>query len=86
MDMDLAPNMTTVNGQIIQQSLIVTAALPQVLAAGVLYLLLSLAGLLISLRIPGVPFTLADMLMMHSRLAALQLLPSQDKQDEKHEK
>ena len=86
MAMDLAPNTTTVNGQIIQQSLIVTAALPQVLAAGVLYLLLSLAGLLVSLRTPEAPFTLAGILMMHSRLATLQLLPSQDKQEEKPEK
>jgi hypothetical protein len=86
MAMNLAPNTTTVNGQIIQRSLIVTAALPQVLAAGVLYLFLGLAGFLVNLRTPGAPFTLAGVLMMHSRLDALQMWPSQDQQDEKYEK
>jgi hypothetical protein len=44
---------------IIQQLLIITAVLPQVLIAGVLYLILAAAALVIRFYIPGVPFTLA---------------------------
>jgi hypothetical protein len=61
----------TVNGQLIRQSLIVTAALPQVVIAGSLYFILGLAALVISLYPPGVPFTLAGLLMMRSKLTAL---------------
>jgi hypothetical protein len=78
MVMDLAPNKTTVSGQVIQQSLIITAALPQVLVVGALYLLLGLAALLVSFRKPGVPFTVAGVLMMRSKLAALHLFPGGD--------
>jgi hypothetical protein len=61
----------TVNGQLIRQSLIVTAALPQVMIAGSLYFILGLAALVISLYPPGAPFTLAGLLMMRSKLTAL---------------
>jgi len=68
------PNSTlTVDGRLIQQSVIVTAALPQVLVAGALYLILGIAALVISFRTPGAPFTLAGVLMMHSKLVALRL-------------
>ena len=73
----------TVNGQIIQQSLIVTAALPQVLVAGALYLLLGLASLLISLSSPEAPFTLAGILMMYSRLDNLHIWPYRDEEDDR---
>ena len=76
--MDLAPNKMTVNGQIIQESLIITAALPQVLVVGALYLLLGLAALLVSFRKQGVPFTVAGVLMMRSKLAALHLFSGTD--------
>jgi hypothetical protein len=69
---------TTVSGQIIRQSLIITAGLPQVLVTGALYLLLGLAALLVSCRTPGAPFTLAGILMMHSKLAVAYLLPNKD--------
>jgi membrane protein implicated in regulation of membrane protease activity len=78
----LAPNSTTVSGQVIQQSLIITAALPQVLVAGALYLLLGLAALIISFRTPGAPFTVAGVLMMHSKLAALHLSDKDDEKDD----
>lgn len=72
---------TTVNGQIIQQSLIVTAGLPIVLVVGILYLLLSFVALVVSFRKPGAPFTLAGVLMMHSELAALHLSSEDDQSD-----
>ena len=72
------PNTTTVNGQIIQQSLIITAALPQVLVAGILYLLLGFAAYVVSVRTPGAPFTLAGLLIMHSKLAGLHLIFRRD--------
>jgi hypothetical protein len=68
----------SVNGQLIQQSLTITAALPQVLVAGALYFLLGLAAVLVTLRVPGAPFTLAGLLMMHTKLKALQLFPERD--------
>ena len=76
--MDMAPNKMTVSGQVIQQSLIITAALPQVLVVGALYFLLGLAALLVSFRKPGVPFTVAGVLMMRSKLAALHPFPGTD--------
>jgi hypothetical protein len=85
MAMDLAAQTMTVNGNIIQHSLILTAALPQVLAAGGVYLLLGLAGLFLSLRTPGAPLTLAGVLMMHSRLTSSGILPDQDPLDNKTE-
>jgi membrane protein implicated in regulation of membrane protease activity len=51
----------------------VTAALPQIIAAGVLYLILGVAAFIISLRPPGTPFTLAGILMMRSKLVTLGL-------------
>jgi len=78
----LSANHTSVNGQIIRQSLIITAALPQLLVAGGLYLLLALAALFISFRPPGIPFTLAGMLMMHSKLAALHTVSNNDQMDD----
>jgi hypothetical protein len=71
-------NNTTINGQIIEQSLVITSALPQVIVAGVLYLILALAALSISFRQPGAPFTLAGILLMHSTLDALQLFSGKD--------
>jgi hypothetical protein len=83
----LSANHTNVNGQTIQQSLIIIAALPQVLIAGGLYLLLALAALVITSRTPGAPFTLAGILMMHSKLAVLCAVPSKDQGFEtKHDK
>ena len=70
----------------IQQSLTITAALPLALVTAVLYLLLGLTALLVCFRTPGVPFTLTGMLMMHSKLTSLQILPRNDQQDEKSEK
>ncbi|KIM88450.1 hypothetical protein PILCRDRAFT_814352 [Piloderma croceum F 1598] len=84
MVMDLAPANTTVNGQSIQQSLIIAAALPQLVVVGVLYLILSLIALLVSRRTPGAPFTLAGILMMHSELT-LHLLRDESCQDDKSE-
>ena len=82
----MTANRTTVNGQMIQQSLTITAALPLALVTAVLYLLLGLTALLVCFRTPGVPFTLTGMLMMHSKLTSLQILPRNDQQDEKSEK
>jgi len=75
MDTSILSNDTvlTVDGQNIHRSLVITAALPQVIASGMLYLILGIAALIISLRIPGAPFTLAGILMMRSKLAALQI-------------
>lgn len=81
MVLDIAINKTVVNGQTIQQSLTITAALPLVLVAAVLYLLLGLAALLISFRTQEVPFTLAGVLMMHSKLTSLKLFPKNDQQE-----
>jgi hypothetical protein len=85
MAMDLAAETMTVNGHIIQRSLILTAALPQVLATGGVYLLLGLAGLFLILRTPEAPLTLAGVLMMHSRLTSSRILPNQDPLDNKAE-
>jgi hypothetical protein len=85
MVLDLAPANTTVNGQIIQQSLIIAAALPQLVVVGVLYLILGLIALLISRRTPGAPFTLAGILMMHSELTALHILRDESCQNDKSE-
>ena len=71
----------TVNGQVIQQSLIITAALPQVLLAGGLYLVLGLSAFIICFCTPGAPFTLAGVLMMRSKLTMLHVFPGED--DEK---
>jgi hypothetical protein len=81
MGLDSNSNKMTVNGQSIQQSLVITAALEQVLLATVLYLLLGLAAFVISFRTPGAPFTLAGLLMMRSKLARLYRVP--EKGDEK---
>jgi len=67
----VAATNATVNGQTIQQSLIITAALPQVVIAASLYLILGFAALIVSLHPPGTPFTLAGLLMMRSKLTAL---------------
>ena len=75
---DSAPQVLSVNGQLIRQSLTITAALPQVLVAGALYFLLGLAALFVTFRVPGAPFTLAGLLMMHSKLQALRLFPERD--------
>ena len=85
MNLDLVANRTAINGQMIQQSLTITATLPLVLVTAVLYLL-GLAALLVCFRTPGAPFTLAGVLMMHSKLTSLQILPRNDQQDEKTEK
>lgn len=55
--------------QIIKQSLVVTAGLPQLIITAVLYLILGLAAVVISRRTPAVPFTLAGILMLRSELA-----------------
>ena len=78
---NIAINTTVVNGQTIQQSLTITAALPLVLVTATLYFLLGLAALLIGLRTREAPFTLAGVLMMHSKLASLQLFPKNDLQE-----
>jgi hypothetical protein len=74
----LSANHTSVNGHIIQQSLIITAALLQVLITGVLYLIWATVALVIRFCIPGVPFTLAGVPMMHSKLVALHMVPNKD--------
>jgi len=53
-----------------------------VLLAAALYLLLGLAAFIVSSRTPGAPFTLAGLLMMHSKLASLYLVT--EKVDEKN--
>jgi hypothetical protein len=53
-----------------------------VFVAGGLYLLLALAALVIRFRIPGAPFTLAGVLMMHSELAALNMVDSKEPKDD----
>ena len=80
MALDLVANRTAVNGQMIQQSLTITATLPLVLVTAVLYLL-GLAALLVCFRTPGAPFTLAGVLMMRSKLTMLHVFPGED--DEK---
>lgn len=77
MTLGVADNMT-VNGQVIRQSLIITAALPQVLLSCGLYLLLGLSAFIICFRTPGTPFTLAGVLMMRSKLTTLHLFPDED--------
>lgn len=73
--MDLAVNKTTVNGQIIQQSLVITVALPRVLVAAVLYLLLGLAACVGSFRTSAIyPCRAID---DTPELAALHLLPGE---------
>ena len=81
MVLDIAINRTAVNGQTIQQSLTITAALPLVLVVAVLYILLGLAALLVSFHTQEAPFTLAGVLMMHSKLTSLQLFPKNDQQE-----
>ena len=76
----------TVDGQVIHRSLVITAALPQVIASGMLYLILGIAALIINLRIPGAPFTLAGILMMRSELAALQMSTGNDREDEEKDR
>jgi len=73
----MAPDMT-VNGQVIQQSLIITAALPQLIVAGTLYVILGLAALFVTYRPPGTPFTLAGILMMCSKITDLSLFSGDD--------
>jgi membrane protein implicated in regulation of membrane protease activity len=75
-----------VDGQLIQQSLVVTAALPQVITAGALYLLLGIAALIVSLRTPGAPFTLTGILMMHSKLVALWVSTENTREGEEKDK
>ena len=86
MTQDLVANRTTVDGQTIQQSLTITAALPLALVTAVLYVLLGLTALLVSFRTLEAPFTLAGVLMMHSKLNSLQILPRNDQQDETSKK
>jgi hypothetical protein len=76
----------TVDGQLIHRSLVITAALPQVIASTVLYLILGTAALIISLRTPGAPFTLAGILMMRSKLAALQMSTGSAGEDEEKDR
>jgi hypothetical protein len=87
MEMTILPNTTVnVDGQLIHKSLVVTAALPQVVAAGVLYVILGIAALMISLRTPGAPFTLAGILMMRSKLDALQISTGNAGEDEEKDR
>ena len=75
--------MVSINAQYIQQSLLVTAALPQVIITGVLYLILGFAALLVTFHPPEAPFTLAGILMKYSKLADYNLFSSGDGQDNK---
>ena len=87
MEMTILPNTTVnVDGQLIHKSLVVTAALPPVVAAGVLYVILGIAALMISLRTPGAPFTLAGILMMRSKLDALQMSTGNAGEDEEKDR
>ncbi|KZP06429.1 hypothetical protein FIBSPDRAFT_876554 [Athelia psychrophila] len=61
--------MMDVELQLINQSLVVTAGLPQLIITAVLYLMLALAAVVVSRRTPAVPFTLAGILMLRSELA-----------------
>ena len=70
-----------VNGQVIRQSLIITAALPQVLLTAGLYLVWGLSAFIICFHTLGTPFTLTGILMMHFKLTMLYLFPGKD--DEK---
>lgn len=67
------PNLTAnVNVQLIKESLVITAGLPQVLVTALLYLFLGIAALIVSRRTPGTPFTLAGILTLRSKLSKLQ--------------
>jgi hypothetical protein len=75
------PQQTQISAQIIQQALLITAALPQVLITGALYLFLGMTGLVVTFRTPRAPFTLAGLLMMHRKLT--NILPGVDLGDYK---
>lgn len=62
-----------VNGQIIEQSFVVTSAWPLIVVTAVTYLLLILLVIMLSIRTPEAPFTLAGVLTMHSKLVGLGL-------------
>lgn len=67
------PNGTmTVNGKVIQSSLIMVAGLPWILASALLFFVLGCMGLVITRRRLAAPFTLAGILMMSSQLEAIQ--------------
>lgn len=77
----IAQQMMPINAQYIQQSLLLTAALPQVVVTGALYLILGLAALLVTFHPPEAPFTLAGILMKRSKLMDYNLFSGGDGRD-----
>ncbi|KAF7973884.1 hypothetical protein HWV62_14012 [Athelia sp. TMB] len=79
--MSANPNTTmNVDLQVIKQSLVIAAGLPQLIITAVLYVLLVLAGFLVSRRAPAVPFTLSGILMLHSKLTKLTITDGDDEE------